>query len=234
MKSRLYSVLISEEELRLFSEYLNEKYFARNEDSRISDEILTIARERQKSDSPEAINLAPYKKSSHHRMTTKYIKDTDPKIQTYMLREAKGKNNSNEFKFWEDYTKKIGENEASDKFRVEREKADLDVKRYRDFIDHEARKIDNLSESESELRDSGYDDKYASKFAEQVNRKRMDGPEAARIIERRKEKAEKYFEKDLKKEPGKLKNFRRKISDAIMVNKESNATEKAERRNKDK
>ena len=232
MKSRLYSVLISEEELRLFSEYLNERYFGRTEDSIMLDEILAEARERQNSDSPEPINLAPYKKSSHHRMTTKYIKETDPKIQSYMLRGYKNKDNSNEFKFWEDYTKKIGEHEASEKFKAEREKAEAAVKKYKDFVDYESRKINDLSESESELRDSGYDDKYASKLSEQLNKNRMDSSEAAKIIERRKEKAEKYFERDLKKEPGKLKNFRRKISDAIMVNKESNATEKAEKRNR--
>ena len=217
--------------LRLFSKYI-QKHYSRTEDSLIQDESLSIARDRQINDTPAVDNLDPYLNSSYHRMTTKYIKGIDPKIQAYKLREYRNKDNSNEYKFWEEYTEKIGEPGASARFKEEKEKADLAAKRYHDLIDSEAGKIRNLTELESELRDSGYDDKYSSKLTERMVQRRLDPSEAAKVIEKRKNRSEEFFEKDLEKESNKFRNFRRKLSDGFLVARISGDSERKKRRNK--
>lgn len=206
-----------------------EKIFGRTETSAIIDSILYDARDKQNSDSPHKGNIIPYEKSGYHRITTKYIKKVDPIIQTYKLREHRHRDNANEYKFWADYSDQIGDSTSAERFRNEFEKANSSAKNYKDIIDGEIKTIGNLSDLESELRDSGYDDRYSSKLAERIHGKKIDAAEAANIINKRKENDSKYFEEDLEKEPTKFTNFRRKRKDARIIRRESRKTEKSEK-----
>lgn len=206
-----------------------EKAFGRTESSNITDSILYDARDKQNSDSPHGSNLIPYERSGNHRMTTKYIKTVDPRIQTYKLRENRHRDNANEYKFWADYSDQIGDTSSAEKFKQDYEKSNISAKNYKDIIENEFKRIGELSDLESELRDSGYDDKYSSKFAEKFHNKKIDAAEAENIIRKRKENDRKYFEEDLEKEPTRFTNFRRKRKDARLVRKESRKSERSEK-----
>ena len=200
---KTYSVLVTEEELRLFSEFLEKQSIDRKYDSdRFNSWEAQVYGDEDKE------NFKPFKGSKYHRMTVKYIEGKDPSLQNAAYKNYKASDNMHLY--------------GPDLLNVPEEykKAKRLRDRAQEEINKEGSNILSIRDSEVFLRDNGYDDVYSSKLVEKIRDKKITPRAAKEIAKKREEVAFKYENLDnfkSSKDRFKKKKLRRKLADAKIV-----------------
>jgi hypothetical protein len=200
---RVFSVTMTENELRLFSEFLEKQSIDRRYDSdRFNSWEAQVYGDEDKD------NFKPFKGSKYHRMTVKYIEGKDPSLQNAAYKDYKGRDNMH--LYGPDLLNVPKEYEKAKKLRDRAQKE----------IDREGSNILSIRDSEVFLRDNGYDDVYSSKLVEKIRDKKITPRAAKEIAKKREEVAFKYENQDnfkSSKDRFKKKKLRRKLADAKIV-----------------
>lgn len=212
-EERIFSVTITEEELRLFSEFLTEQ----KEFGRISDKIDELneayeERQRIKEDKKktkeyfdnkiskilnaktkeEATSLmvdAHKDLKGHHRLAGKYIKQVDPKLQESFKRQEDEGTLVSSLGFLGD-------------------------------VDKHLTNLGDIYQTEEKLKRTNYDDRYSAKGIERLVSRKIDSDEAKNIVNNRSNLSDSYAKKDgviLKSDKGFRGEVGRRWNDAKMV-----------------
>ena len=194
-EERIFSVTMTEEELRLFSEFLGQKEFY------------------------YAPAIAAIRQGINSKRAQEYIEqhgDLDQNYNRMSIRHALGEANNIEDRSQE--INQITNNPEKQLFggRIKWHSKDQRSRLtdlYNTQRQADTRLVDNLK-GERILRDSGYDDKYSSKFMERVMDKKLDSSDASTIIDKRVAKSAEY---NSDPNAGRFGDIKRKFDDASIV-----------------
>lgn len=202
-RMKLYSVEMTETELRLFSEFLEQKEFGYLEDSNRYKQPSTPPRQSPEQtladiEQKEHLDAANFvlgqrkedfhKLQGHNRMTKRWVSEKDQYLQG--LSNSRGKNIINHLE--DQHTLAV-----------------------------EAGKASGMLAAENKLHRIGYDNKYSAKGLERILGKKIDAEEAENIVKNRSSLADTYGKNSSgyihKSDKGILDDVNRRWNDAKMV-----------------